>query len=444
VKTVNSSIFKKYQEIKHVKICNADAFYALHNTFGGKTVFSYLEISETEVDCTFLYNCSTDKKFFEKEFRNFDFDTFKQSEFIFKDDDTFSEYKAFLEYHKIEIILFDTNLDCEQKMVEICKAIECTKNDARAIFEASVASETDKPKELQVQNEFNGDNSSSEFPSDVRILSELLLELNNISIKSDIQHDALFGYTAYALDTHKKYAPLIIEYFIERWNKAQEINRCTINKILEEYDSFVALNISNMLLDFERLPSAEELPATNDFLKTRYLKEVKPVLLGCEKYYTTKCEERKNYIFQLGVENRLQYTRDVSGIAMEVIDDFVDDKTFAKNKIIENVCDDNLIYSAQIYIATVRLQRITVYLKGILSEIQSLCNDMRQIAYKLRFFNNQLSQIKEEYESTYHGEKMLSTLKVSIFSRKNRKEEKKDEIKIQTLLLNNLKKYCQS
>jgi len=442
--TFNPVFFQKYQEIKGIDICNADDFAALHNALNGKTLFTYLGIEENEVDREFLHNCSKDRKCFEREFSGLDFEVFKQSEFVIQDETVFNSYKGFLEYHKIEAVLFDTQYDDDRKIIEICKAMGCTKNEAKIIFEASVESSPPKPiiPTVLVGN-INEASSTTELSDDVKMLSELFLELNNKSIKADIQHDALFGYTSYACDTHKKYAPKIIEFFIERWNEAQDFNSNTINQILEEYDAFAELNIASMLFDFEQLPSIRELPTTEKFLKTRYTKEVEPVFLGCAKYYKAKCEERRNYIIYRRVESRLQYTHDVSNMVMEIISDFVDDKTIVKNVFVENVCDDNLIYAAQIYIATVRLQKVTEYLKGVLSEIQRLCNEMHQIARELCYMNNQLTQFKEEYELTFHGEKVLSSLKdVSIFSRKNRKEEKKNELETQTLLLSNLKKYC--
>jgi len=443
------AFLQKYQELRGNEIRNAEEFAALHNTLNGNTVFAYLGIDANEVDRALLHSCATDRKSFEREFSGPNFNVFRQSEFVFRDEAVFNSYLAYLEYHKVEAILLSDDYDDERRLTEICKAIECTRSEAKAIIEAAEESRAPEPPVLIEHVDEYPDNESpelrtTELSEDVRTLSDLLLELNKRSIVADISPDSIYSYTAYDRDTQKKFAPLIIDFFVERWNSAQEHFHSTINHILAEYDKYVALNVANLLFDFDSLPSAQELPATHGLVKARFTKEVEPVLLGCEKYYVTKCDERIDYIVHRRVEYRLQHIRDVADAMMEIIGDFVDDKTIAKNIIIENVCDGSLVYAAQICIAVVRLQRITAYLRGLLLEMQRLCGEMHAIARDLRYLNSHLAQVKEEYESAYYGEKVLYELKgVSIFSRKDRKDEKKDELEMQRLLLNNLMKYCQ-
>ena len=447
----NRSFFPKYQEIMQITICGADDFIALHKSFGGKTIYSYLDITETDLERTFLYECSINEDCFKREFSSLDFEIFKKSEFVFKEESSFENYKNFLKYHKIEVILFDANYDDKRKTTEICKTLNCMPSEANLLLKAKTESiapvipvqtpaKTNPLPKVSISNE-------TEISDEIKVLSEILLVLNSKSIEEEIPQDALRGYTNYVCDTHKKYTPKIIEYFLNQWHDAQEVNNDIINKFLKDYDDFEELNTENMLFDFDLLPSVQMLPPIQAFLKTRYLDEVEPVLTGCERFFIYKCYERKNYIINRKIEERLQHAREVSNINMEIISDFVDDKSFAKKEINENSCDDSLLYAAQIYLVTVRLQNINEYLNKISSEIRELYNEIRQITQDLSVRNDELNLIKEEYEITFYGEKMLCELKKPSFftpKRQRKTEHIKDEIETQSVLLNNLRKYCQN
>jgi hypothetical protein len=187
------------------------------------------------------------------------------------------------------------------------------------------------------------------------------------------------------------------------------------------------------------------LSPTQSFWRKRFTREVEPVLTACEKFYNEKRIERNNYIIRRNVRGVLQHTRDVSSAIMDVISDFADDIAFVEDKIQDDNQPDNLILASQLYLAIARLIKINHYLSSVIREANRLYTDILKFANDLRIYNKYIAQIKNEYDLTYHGEKMLYKLKrVTVLSRKHHKEEKEYELETQALLLNNLKKYCRS
>ena len=441
----NPTFFHKYQEIKGVSIPAVDGFVSLHETLGGKTIYAYLSVDAAEIDRTFLLDCSADERRFAKEFPGRDFAAFSQSEFIFKDEASFTSYKAFLEYHKIEAVLFDTHFDEERKILELCKIMICTKSAAKEILDASTGIDTVQIVEVR-ENEDEKPKKTAmhdEIPGNVRLLSEMLIVLNKLSINVEIQDDELFGYTSYAQDTHKKFAPKIVDFFLEMLCEVKEINEQTIKQILEKFDELESLNIESIILDPPILTEPKTLSSSHKFWKKRF-KDVEPILLACEGFFKAKCEERKNYIAHHQVEAQLQDLRDVFTTVMDVISDFVDDKTYAIQAIDRQMQDSNLIFAAQIYIVTVRLKSVNEYLQGLLSQASNRTAAMQRIATDINRCNGMLLQIKGEYDAAYLGEKLLSEMKGYYFIDKQKRKEKDDEIKTQDLIINNLKKYCRT
>jgi hypothetical protein len=430
----NIVFFEKYKQIKRINIDSCD-YVELHNSLDGKTVYEYLET--TDVDRAFLFRCSTDRSFFENEFSNLDYDKFNRAKFIFETEESFNSYKIFLEYHRIEFILLYSEMSNEQKMVELCQILQCTKDKAQLVFDASIMCDEHEIINLPIANS----ETPCTLPKDLKLLSDILFELNEKTIKAEISQDALYSYAAYTRETHKKYAPQLISHLKILWKESKKNHTLEVDHLLEDYENYLRLEIQKLLFNFNSLPSATSLKVST-FGGKRYKNYVKPLFEKTKKFFAMKCNERQNIISFGKIIDMIHTTNVFFEQIKEMINCAQKDQVAADRLLDSDSTSDDLIYAARLFVLSVRLKRITLVFCEFSAETRKHYNEMQRIATELRLLNTGLSQIKYEYEEAFRGENELYSLRnVSLLSRKSKKLEKKIALERQNMLLNKLRKY---